>query len=724
MAPPLVIGRYEVLDRLGKGGMGEVYLARDPNIVRLVALKLLPRSLDSGELRERFTREARAAGALGHPNIVTIHDFGEWQGAPFLVMEYIRGETIEGLIKRRAVISLRRKLQLLEQLCAGLGCAHAVGVIHRDIKPANLMVDQHGLLKILDFGIARLVDAQTQLTVAAIGTPRYMSPEQIDGREIDARSDIFSAGAVAFELLTYTEAFSGDTARTVMRRVQEYTPPPVSSLCREAGPEIDRIVARALEKNAGHRFPDILVMQAALQSVASQLGSLDYPVRDGVQAPSSDHRALSKFAREEDLDTLPRKDPARVAALLVAARTALTNRDYDTAMTACQDALVIDSTNAETLALIREVHLAIDTVRKLDLLAQARVELAAGNLTKANTLVGEALALDPVDSDAVTLRHGVDQARRVREDARWQARVVREACEHAQRCYDNAEYERALAYAHEALAQDPDNPQAQAIRRWCVEASTPTVPTPPPRSSPLPGASASAQRPRWFLAARRIGLVPAALTTVALLSLLGSLFWWRASTIQPTPGPPMTNGPTPSPGRKTAAGPGPAAHQTPGSLPADRLDHSPSNPPRNANAPVAGEIPPPRPELSPTAEDHLARGDALRARGQFDAAITEYEAVLGADPANRRARAGRAAAVEAKVMTMPGASGASVPHQNARVDEEVRLLREADRLLAAGDYAEAVSAYDRVLAVNPKNERAIVGKRNAVEAKVMRDRSR
>ena len=157
-ALPTHIGRYEIKSLIGRGGMGDLYLAFDPNTNRLVALKLLNATLDSDELRQRFAREARALAALNHTNIVNIYDTGEFEDSPFIVMEYVRGETLAEMIKRKAALSVSQKLKLMAELCAGLAQAHEAGIIHRDIKPANLMVDQQGRLKILDFGIARVAE--------------------------------------------------------------------------------------------------------------------------------------------------------------------------------------------------------------------------------------------------------------------------------------------------------------------------------------------------------------------------------------------------------------------------------------------------------------------------------------------------------------------------------------------------------------------------------------
>src|SRR5207344_1661308 len=158
-AVPPLIGRYQIKSLIGRGGMGSLYLAHDPNTSRLVTIKVLTATLDSAEFRERFARETRALAALSHPNIVNIYDSGEFQGSSFIVMEYVRGETLDELIQRRAPMSVSQKLKLMAELCAGLAHAHEAGIIHRDIKPANLMLDQQGHLKILDFGIAHVAES-------------------------------------------------------------------------------------------------------------------------------------------------------------------------------------------------------------------------------------------------------------------------------------------------------------------------------------------------------------------------------------------------------------------------------------------------------------------------------------------------------------------------------------------------------------------------------------
>jgi serine/threonine protein kinase len=206
-ALPGRIGRYEIVDRLGEGGMGVVYRARDPQLQRTVAIKVLSAEGESEmhqQLRERFAREASSVASLKHHHIVIIYDVGEDAGRPFIAMEFLDGESLADLIKREGSLTREDKIRLSLELCSGLGYAHRRGIVHRDIKPANLMVTGDGVLKILDFGLARVTADVTHagLTQAGtlLGTPNYMSPEQVMGQSVDHRSDIFAVGAVLYEL--------------------------------------------------------------------------------------------------------------------------------------------------------------------------------------------------------------------------------------------------------------------------------------------------------------------------------------------------------------------------------------------------------------------------------------------------------------------------------------------------------------------------------------------
>lgn len=270
---PLRIGRYEIQGHLGSGGMGVVYLATDPLLQRTVAIKVLP--VNDDDLRARFAREARSAAALRHPNVVTIYDVGEDGGNPFIAMEFLDGESIAELVSRRAPLSVDRRLQLVLELCAGLGYAHKNGIVHRDIKPGNLMVIGEGTLKILDFGLARFTNdasgpALTQVG-SVLGSPHYMSPEQVEGKIADARSDIFSVGVVLYELLTFQKAYPGGSTPVVLHNIVHLAPTPIRELLPSIDSELEAIVNKALEKDPAKRYQDLNSLAAALTHVRAKL---------------------------------------------------------------------------------------------------------------------------------------------------------------------------------------------------------------------------------------------------------------------------------------------------------------------------------------------------------------------------------------------------------------------------------------------------------------------
>ena len=266
---PVRIGRYQIRERLAQGGMGVLYLGFDPATDRHVALKVL--RVDSIDFRERFLREARLSARLQHPNIITVYDVGSHEGQPFIAMEFIAGETLAQIIGRGAPPPLARVISLAQQICHGLGYAHRHGIVHRDIKPANLMVSREsGVLKVLDFGVAGRVETEGVPTLL-MGTPNYMSPEQIVGQPIDQRSDIFSVGLVLYELVSCRQAFTADSQQGVLLKVLNESPEPLTSMVADIDPAIPAIVNRALQKSADARYPDLDAMRSDLSRIAQRI---------------------------------------------------------------------------------------------------------------------------------------------------------------------------------------------------------------------------------------------------------------------------------------------------------------------------------------------------------------------------------------------------------------------------------------------------------------------
>jgi serine/threonine-protein kinase len=266
-----IVGRYHVERLIAHGGMGSLYLARDPAIDRQVVIKVLKDGFDDPAARERFAREARAAGRLHHPNIVTVFDVGEHDARPFIAMEYVAGETLAQLIGRRAIIRLWEKLAILEGLCAGLHFAHGAAIVHRDIKPANVMLHDSGVVKILDFGIARGGGAGLTRAGDVVGTLNYMSPEQLVGEPVDHRSDIYSVGVLAYELITDQMAFPGTVQTGVLSKILYTGPVPIASLVPEIDPDITAIIERAMAREADARYPDLETLRQDLAKVRARL---------------------------------------------------------------------------------------------------------------------------------------------------------------------------------------------------------------------------------------------------------------------------------------------------------------------------------------------------------------------------------------------------------------------------------------------------------------------
>src|ERR1700690_3829382 len=291
------VSHYRVLEILGGGGMGIVYRAEDLKLGRRVALKFLPEELRADpRALERFEREARAVSALDHPNICTIHEFGEHEGQPFMVMPLLEGQTLRERIAAGVPLQKNSLLDLAIQIANGLNAAHQAGIIHRDIKPANIFVTARGEPKILDFGLAKLtgdseaapykeasmvVSTHLSLTRAgvALGTAAYMSPEQVRGEKLDARTDLFSFGLVLYEMATGQQAFSGETAAVLHDAILNRTPTPARDLNPELPVRLEQIINNVLEKDRELRYQSATQMSTDLESLRRKTDSAPHRFR-------------------------------------------------------------------------------------------------------------------------------------------------------------------------------------------------------------------------------------------------------------------------------------------------------------------------------------------------------------------------------------------------------------------------------------------------------------
>jgi serine/threonine protein kinase/Tfp pilus assembly protein PilF len=304
------VSHYRILEKLGEGGMGVVYLAEDQHLARRVAIKFLT-STDH-HYRARFIREARAVSALTHPNIAIVHDYGETStGQPFLVMEFVKGKSLSQLLDEG--LTLRRSVEIVASIAEALSEAHHHGIVHRDIKPSNILVNERGIVKVLDFGLVKHLyeppssevdlDAQTIYSTQTrsdviVGTPLYLSPEQATGKQVDGRSDIFALGALLYECLTGRSAFSGASVIEIGAQIIHVTPPPPSKINPQITPALDRIAMKALQKRVEDRYQSAGDMLADLEAAKVGLGGNGVPVVTKSNKPTEGdlNRATSALA--------------------------------------------------------------------------------------------------------------------------------------------------------------------------------------------------------------------------------------------------------------------------------------------------------------------------------------------------------------------------------------------------------------------------------------------
>ena len=253
---PRTIGRYEVIERVGRGGMGVLYRGRDPVLDREVAIKVMAGDFSSDEAaRTRFFREARASARLQHRNIVTIFEFAEDNGTPFIAMEFLRGRSLAARMQEGPPLTLVQTLDIVIQLCTGLHYAHEQGIVHRDVKPGNIWLLDDGTVKLLDFGIAKIAASTMTSAGSVLGSAFYMAPEQVSGRDVDGRADVFAAGVVLYELLSNHRPFEGDSPTVVMMKIVNEDAQPIARFVPDLPPGLIAAVMKALQKEPARRFP-------------------------------------------------------------------------------------------------------------------------------------------------------------------------------------------------------------------------------------------------------------------------------------------------------------------------------------------------------------------------------------------------------------------------------------------------------------------------------------
>jgi len=435
------IGNYDVVGVIGEGGMGIVYKGIDPRIGRPVAIKMMTTGFSKNEdALARFYTEARFVGKLQHPNIVVVYDLGDQDGTPYLIMEYLDGESLDKLITARRELSMVEKVHIIVRVLRALHYAHQRGIVHRDVKPGNVMVLADGDCKLVDFGIARGGDSNLTHTGQIVGSMSYMSPEQLNGYDVDGRTDVWSAGVLLYQLLTYHLPFEGrDTSSLIVKILSENPPPLSTHLDSYYPPELDEIIRRALTRDRDARYGSAEEFAFELDHVEGLLKTqmVSESIREAQASMDSDlGRARELLSRVLKVDTQnstakqmlyqvqqlmqQQQRSAQVRTLRSQAEEALDKKNWEEALVLVEQALKLDQTNMELVGL-RESVLRCKARKEqvLKLVSLADAARQAGELEMARRAVDDALALDPGDTQARVLETAlvreIEQRRRFEE---------------------------------------------------------------------------------------------------------------------------------------------------------------------------------------------------------------------------------------------------------------------------------------------------------------------
>ena len=466
---PEKIGRYRVVGRLGKGAMGVVFSAYDDVMERSVAIKMMMADVqDDPETSARFFREAHAAGQLVHRNIITIFDLGDEDGRPYIVMELLEGQMLGDYLKRPEGVQLEDRISLMLQVCDGLRLAHAKGIFHRDIKPGNLHVTAAGDLKILDFGIARLATSSMTMSGLIVGTPDYMSPEQACGREVDQRSDIFSAGAVFYLMVTGRKPFAAQGLPAVLMKVQNEDPLPIRET--EAPPALAAAIMKAMAKDPAARYQSAPELIADLNRVSRDLAMETSRINEQgrQQFEAADKLAVERAALLRDLDMTVDVDRSETAAEIARQRYPAVCAWLD----ARQAEPLYRSVAQEMLREATAMHQSL--LDETTAYRQAGADLQAG---AAAVTAGEWIrAVRHFDAVSVALpgctyaRREADRLRRLIAEKQAADDRRRALLGEADAAVDRADWSAVIALADEVLASDSMNDTARGLREKAAAA--------------------------------------------------------------------------------------------------------------------------------------------------------------------------------------------------------------------------------------------------------------
>ncbi|HEY7474363.1 MAG TPA: protein kinase [Vicinamibacterales bacterium] len=471
------IGRYQILEKLGQGGMGVVYRAFDTLLERVVALKVISTPIeDKPEVRERFVREARAAGQLSHPNIITIHDLGEHEGQPYLAMELLEGEDLLSRMARPERMSLRRKVELASDICNGLEFAHSRGLIHRDIKPANIFITSGGTLKILDFGLARLMTSELTGSNMMMGTLNYMAPEQIRGERIDHRVDIFSVGVVMYELLSGRKAFAGDSFASTLFKILNEVPEPLLRIDPTLPPDLVPVVERALSKPRDERYQNMGEMLRDL-AVFRQFSFGDSPmsgrpISDRQRPPSDPARVGSGSGRRgsdpalgsgQTLTDRP-ATPSSPAPVLTPPPAPISSTGMSRGTTFTAAAAIVAVLAIAGLWLVFGRSSAEPSSAPPSAATPATPDVSAEMQQALDALKrADYPAVERLTDEVLRKVPNHPEAQRVRSEARSAAESVTRSLQAAQAHFAAGRFEEASKAAGEVLSIAPNHPEAQRI---------------------------------------------------------------------------------------------------------------------------------------------------------------------------------------------------------------------------------------------------------------------